>query len=99
MDHIAENEQPYWTAKDGSTLTLGQVQGLSKRQRAEWRKANGYICGEVRGAGGWVSDEGWCERAPDHLEKGLTHKASVGSWPDGYSWSYWGAGVRFVEDL
>jgi hypothetical protein len=99
MDTNNENEQQYWRARDGSWLTLGEVRAMSKRARALWRIEQGYICGESIGPGGWITDGGWCERAPGHLETGLKHKASVGSWPDGYSYMYWGAGVRFVEEL
>jgi hypothetical protein len=93
-----ENDKQFWRAKDGSWLTLREVRAMSRRARAEWRIEQGHICGMSIGPGGWVTDGGWCERAPNHLEMGLQHKARVGSWPDGFSWMYWGAGARDIKE-
>ena len=89
----AKESEAFWQARDGSWLSAGEVRAMSRTERAEWQAAQGYICGaEI--SGGWITDAGYCERAPGHLAEGLKHKAEVGCWPDGFHTEYWGSGER-----
>jgi hypothetical protein len=65
---------------------------MDDEDQAMWKVKQGYICGASL-SGGWITEPGYCERSPDHLEKGLKHKAHVGCWPDGYHDEYWGKGA------
>lgn len=89
----APDDYPFWKGKDGSFLTAGQVRRMSDAEKAEWKVEQGYICG-ARLSGGWITNPGYCERGPGHIQQGLKHKASVGCWPDGWHDEYWGPGVR-----